>query len=73
MAFLDFTGLSHFTTKLKSVFIKKEDVLETSDIDDMFSGDYSSQGLKVADDKVVEYLVERIKYLETHSILDSNE
>lgn len=73
MAFLDFDGLSHLVTKLKKIFVNSDKALTTSDIDDMFSGDYSSDDLKFADDEVILYLVNRIKNLERHSIQDSDE
>lgn len=81
MAFLDFEGLSYLMTKLEEKFALKEslngnviptNVLTTSDIDDMFSGKYSPSGLKLVDDAAIAHLVERIKHLETHAILDSD-
>lgn len=52
--------------------ITPTNALTTSDIEKMFSGTYSATGLKVVDDTVILYLVNRIKKLETHALLDSD-
>lgn len=52
--------------------INPTNVLSTSDVDKMLSGNYTSTGTTLADDKTIAYLVEQIKYLKDHAILDSS-
>lgn len=52
--------------------ISPSNSLSTSDIDKMFAGTYSATGLKIVDDTVIQSLVDRIKKLETHALLDSD-